>query len=151
LPSLGVPGPEHLVLAVHTSGSVSPRELGQFVAELDRLRGMTECRLTLLECDAAVQRVTEVAAGDPTLVPTLGRAGRLHLAGGGGTDFKPVFDWIAQRQQRHCEPPPDALSYCTDGYGTFPAKPPAYPVVWVVTAGGTQQFPFGLVLRLKGK
>src|SRR5205085_3179824 len=57
LPSAGVPGPDHIVLAVDTSGSVSATELGQFVAELDRLRSFTDCRLTLLHCDAAIQRV----------------------------------------------------------------------------------------------
>ncbi len=45
---------------------------------------------------------------------------------------------------------PDALVYCTDGLGAFPEWEPRYPVVWVVTAGGLQDFPFGLVIRLSG-
>ena len=56
LPSLGVPGPDRLVLAIDTSGSVSAADLGQFLGELDRLRAQTDCRLTLLQCDAAVTR-----------------------------------------------------------------------------------------------
>jgi predicted metal-dependent peptidase len=143
LPSLGVPGPDHLVLAVDTSGSVSPAMLGQFMAELDRLRSMTECRMTLLHCDAAVQKVDEIGAGETSILP----GQRTRLAGGGGTDFQPVFNWIAKKGRDGGRP--DALIYCTDGYGTFPTKAPPYPVVWVVTASGTQQFPFGLVIRLK--
>jgi predicted metal-dependent peptidase len=144
LPSLGIPGPDHLVLAVDTSGSVSPTELGQFVAELDRLRSLTECRLTLLHCDAAIQRIDEIPAGEATILPASGGAGR-RLCGGGGTDFRPVFDWVAKQGQ----PRPDAVIYCTDGFGTFPPRVPAYPVVWVVTARGLPQFPFGMALRLK--
>jgi predicted metal-dependent peptidase len=145
LPSLGVPGPDHLVLAVDTSGSVTAADLGQFVAELDRLRALTECRLTLLHCDAAVQRVDEVAAHEATLFKG---SGRPRLAGGGGTDFRPVFDWVAERMRKG-EARPDALIYCTDGYGSFPPKAPPYPVVWIVTKGGTERFPFGFPIRLK--
>ncbi len=144
LPSIGVPGPNHLVLAVDTSGSVSGRELGQFVAELDRLRGLTDCRLTLLHCDAKVQRVDESEGRSATVLPE--GSGR-RLAGGGGTDFRPAFDWVAARR----EGAPDALIYCTDGHGTFPLRAPTYPVVWVVTPTGAERFPFGLVIRLEGE
>jgi predicted metal-dependent peptidase len=142
LPSAGVPGPDHIVLAVDTSASVSKAELGQFVAELDRLRAFTDCTLTLLHCDAAVQRVEVTTARAATVLPE-GRG----LAGGGGTDFRPVFEWVRQRQQKG-EPPPDALIYCTDGVGTFPAAAPAYPLVWIVTALSKAKFPFGQVIRL---
>jgi len=141
LPSLGIPGPDHLVLAVDTSGSVSPAELGQFVAELDRLRAMTECRLSLLHCDAAIQRVDEIGAGETTILPSR------KLCGGGGTDFRPVFDWVAKREM----PRPDAVVYCTDGLGEFPPQAPPDPVVWIVTAQGLPQFPFGTVIRLRGE
>lgn len=143
LPSSGVPGPDHIVLAVDTSGSVRSSELGQFVAELDHLRALTDCRLTLLHCDAAIQRVDETTGRGTTVLP----AGR-KLAGGGGTDFRPVFDWVAQRGQQG-EGRPDAVIYCTDGYGVFPPQAPDYPVVWVVTAAGAQQYPFGQVIRLE--
>jgi predicted metal-dependent peptidase len=145
LPSLGVPGPDHLVLAIDTSGSVSAKDLGQFVAELDRLRSLTECRLTLLHCDAAVQQIDEVPAGQTTILP--GGPSGVRLAGGGGTDFRPVFNWVAGQVTRG-QAVPDALIYCTDGYGTFPSTAPAYPVVWVVTGTGARAFPFGLPIRL---
>jgi predicted metal-dependent peptidase len=144
LPSAGVPGPDHIVLAVDTSGSLSSTELGRFVAELDRLRAFTDCTLTLLHCDAAVKRVDVTTGRDATVLPEGGR----RLVGGGGTDFRPVFEWVRQRQQKG-EPPPDALIYCTDGFGTFPAAPPAYPLVWIVTPGSKARFPFGQVIRLE--
>jgi predicted metal-dependent peptidase len=143
LPSAGVPGPDHVVLAVDTSGSVSQRELGQFVTELDRLRGFTDCKLTLLHCDARVQKVDVTEGRDASVLPA-GTA----LKGGGGTDFRPVFDWVRD-QLAHGEAAPDALIYCTDGYGTFPPQAPAYPVVWVVTARSAATFPWGRTIKLE--
>jgi predicted metal-dependent peptidase len=148
LPTLGVPGPDHLVLAIDTSGSVSPKMLGQFLAELDRLRSLTDCRLTLLQCDAAVQTVDELSGRDAAELPDGLGGRRYRLTGGGGTDFRPVFDWVAGRARREGTVP-DALIYCTDGFGVLPPRAPDYPLVWVVTARGRETFPFGLVLRLK--
>lgn len=148
LPSLGIPGPDHLVLAIDTSGSVSTKMLGQFLAELDRLRSLTECRLSLLQCDAAIKKVDELTGRDAAVLPGGLSGKRFRLVGGGGTDFRPVFDWVAGHSRREAAAP-DAVIYCTDGYGTFPVKSPHYPVVWVVTAGGLETFPFGLVIRLK--
>jgi predicted metal-dependent peptidase len=144
LPSIGVPGPDHVVLAIDTSGSVSAKDLGEFVAELDRLRSFTDCRLTLLHCDAAVHRADESTGRGDTLLPE--STGR-RLAGGGGTSFVPVFDWIAKKM-REGAAAPDALIYCTDGWGTFPPRAPDYPVVWILTRGSSAQFPFGQVIRL---
>jgi len=43
---------------------------------------------------------------------------------GGGTDFRPVFDWVAREGET-----PDGLIYLTDMYGCFPSAP-GYPVLW---------------------
>jgi predicted metal-dependent peptidase len=145
LPSAGVPGPDHVVLAIDTSGSVSAKDLGEFVAELDRLRSFTDCRLTLLHCDAAVHRVDESTGRGDTLLPETN--GGRRLAGGGGTSFVPVFEWIS-RKMREGAAAPDALIYCTDGMGRFPPRAPDYPVVWILTRGSSAQFPFGQVIRL---
>jgi predicted metal-dependent peptidase len=55
---------------------------------------------------------------------------------------------VTQRLRRG-EGKPDAFIYCTDGHGTFPARPPAYPVVWVATPGTRANFPWGQVIRLE--
>lgn len=144
LPALGVPDIEHLTLAVDTSGSMGPDQLGLIAAELDQLRAMTGATLTLIECDAIVQRVSEVESDQPTVVPRL--AGRPHLLGGGGTDFCPVFDWIESQQRDGYTT--SALIYCTDGLGVFPPHPPDYPVIWIATPGCTESFPFGEVIFL---
>ena len=73
----------------------SGKMLGQFLAELDRLRSLTECRLTLLQCDAAIQKVDELSGHDATETPGGMEGNRFRLVGGGGTDFRPVFNWVA--------------------------------------------------------
>ena len=42
LPSIGIPGPEHLVAAVDTSGSMSEKLLSQVLCELDRIKTVAE-------------------------------------------------------------------------------------------------------------
>lgn len=144
LPSVGVPGPEHLVVAIDTSGSMSAGDLARALGEINRLRAMTECRLTLIQCDATIQDVSEYDAFEEPAPP----GGRAWVARGrGGTDLRPVFDWI--RKQAFGGMRLDALIYLTDGYGTFPERPPAYPVLWLATAGTGATFPFGHVIVLE--
>lgn len=68
--------------------------------------------------------------------------------GGGGTSFVPFFEHVARQAQPFGN---HVLVYLTDGYGTFPAAPPAAETVWVVPPGGLTSggFPFGRVIRLE--
>ena len=56
LPSLGVPGPDHIVVAIDTSGSMSDRILSEILGEVDRLP-ISQCSMTLIQCDAKIQKV----------------------------------------------------------------------------------------------
>ena len=120
-----------LVVAIDTSGSVGDGDIAQFVAELDALKGTLSVRTTLLACDSALAQGAPWVAEpwEPLEVPT-------QLAGGGGTDFRPVFDWVEREGRR-----PDALVYFTDAQGTFPARVPDYPVLWLVK--GRAPVPWG--------
>jgi len=141
LPTMGVPGPSHIVAAVDTSGSMSDEDLARILAELDKLRSVTECRLTLIQCDASIQKVDDFDAWTPT------RFDRFRFVGRGGTSFLPVFDWIRGEALRtHFLP--DALIYLTDGFGAFPERPPEYPVVWIMTEQCSREAPFGEVIRI---
>jgi predicted metal-dependent peptidase len=93
-------------------------------------------RVTLFACDS------DLAAGAPWTFEPWDELRLPHqFAGGGGTSFVPVFDWIA-RQDRH----PDALVYFTDAEGKFPGEAPAYPVLWLVK--GKAPVPFGHRVQL---
>lgn len=125
-----------VVIAVDISGSVGDEEMREFVSEVDAIKGQARARITLIPCDA---RVAEGAPWEfaPWEEFRLPRA----MQGGGGTDFRPVFDLVERRT-----PQPDLLVYFTDAEGQFPTQPPTYPVVWLVK--GKRPVPWGERVQL---
>jgi len=129
-------GADLVVVAIDTSGSVGQRELDMFFAELQGILEDVRPEVTrVIWCDAKVHRVDDLTdVGDLQSL-------RLQRApGGGGTDFRPVFDYVANHET------PDALVYLTDGYGSFP-EDPGYPVIWGDIANNPN-YPFGQVVRV---
>lgn len=120
-------GQVNLLLALDTSGSVSRQDFHEFVDEIDALKGQIRARVTLLACDAALAPGCpwRFEPWQPIEVPP-------DLAGGGGTRFTPVFEWVEAQAMR-----PDALLYFTDAQGEFPERAPDYPVLWLVKGNGT--------------
>lgn len=125
-----------LVLALDTSGSVSNDDFRTFVQEIDALKGQIHARVTLLACDAALAPGSpwQFESWEPIALPG-------DLAGGGGTRFTPVFEWV-----QACGARPDALLYFTDAQGEFPAAEPGYPVLWLVK--GNTPVPWGERVQL---
>ena len=125
-----------VAVVLDTSGSVSEAELGEFVAEIDALKAQVRARVTLHACDAQL-------AGDGPWVFEAWDEMRLpeSLHGGGGTDFRPVFDWLDAQDR-----PPDLLVYFTDAEGAFPERPPRYPVLWLIK--GRAPVPWGVRVQL---
>lgn len=125
LPRLSSEGIE-VVAAIDTSGSIGDDELRQFVSELDALKGQVRARVTLLACDnhIAENAPWEFEPWDTMQLPA-------GISGGGGTDFRPVFDWVEHENRS-----PNMLVYFTDAEGDFPKTPPNYPVIWLVKGKG---------------
>lgn len=126
----------HAVVALDVSGSVTDKELQECLSEINAIKGQIRAAVTLLACDCAL------IAGfprrfEPWEEATLPQA----MAGGGSTDFRPVFDWAARQDQQ-----PDVLVYFTDAQGTFPPTPPHYPVIWLVK--GRSPVPWGTRVQL---
>lgn len=135
VPDFGGRAVEEIVIAVDTSGSISDKELSQFLAEV---RAVWECGtfvLHIVDCDAQVYHWHTVERGDA--FP------RLKVSGRGGTDFRPVFKEVDRRGIV-----PTALVYLTDGCGTYPDRPPPYPVLWVLCVEGPGKPPWGRVVRM---
>lgn len=124
------------VIALDTSGSISDGEMAEFISEVNALKATVNARLTLLACDAFLAEGCPWSY-EPWEEFTLPRA----LAGGGGTDFRPVFEWLERRGER-----PDVLVYFTDAQGRFPEREPPYPVVWLVK--GRSPVPWGQRVQL---
>ena len=130
LPGLAAAETE-LVLALDSSGSIGLADFRRFIEEIDALKGQVRARVTLLACD---QRISP---GAPWRFEPWERIELpADLAGGGGTRFTPVFEWIEASGLR-----PDALLYFTDALGEFPEHEPPYPVLWLVHGNGA--VPFG--------
>jgi predicted metal-dependent peptidase len=141
LPSPGVEAPGHIVFAIDTSGSMTDDALASVVAELRGFRETFPCELTVIQADAAIQDVQHYEALDDTPTPK-----RLTIKGRGGTDFRPVFAWIEEQVEIHRP----VTIYATDGYGSFPARPPEMPVIWLITQGGisSDKIPFGFSAKM---
>jgi predicted metal-dependent peptidase len=125
-----------LVVAVDTSGSIKDAEVEEFVAEINALKGQVRARVTFLPCDA------KLCEGAPWVFdPWQEFKQPQEIQGGGGTSFVPVFSWVDCEDLR-----PDLLVYFTDAEGEFPAKEPAYPVIWLVK--GKSKVPWGQRIQL---
>jgi predicted metal-dependent peptidase len=121
----------NVVIAIDTSGSIGRNCLEQFAAEIGKVSHLVN-EITAMTCDAAVQEVVKIQKFDNWL-------NKLHMRGGGGTDFRPVFEKV-----RELGVQPELLIYLTDAYGTFPDKKPPYPVLWCITCqDGMNMVPWG--------
>jgi predicted metal-dependent peptidase len=136
LPALRAPVPKVAVVQ-DTSGSMGTAELSAGLPEVDAILRATGARVDFVACDAAVHVLKPVRHWRELLK---------LMVGGGGTDFTPAFDALtAKRGDR-----PDVCVFVTDGYGTFPAKPPPYKVIWLLCGAhaDAKSFPFGEVVEL---
>lgn len=134
MPSPGLSVPGHVVFAIDTSGSMQPEVLAQIHGELCAFRETFPCRLTVLQADARVQSVRTFEAMDGSELPR-----RMTIHGRGGTDFRPVFEWVAR------QPDVSVVIYATDGWGSFPKRVPEVPVIWMAVGTGVRggEVPFG--------
>lgn len=117
MPSLDSVKMGPVVVAIDTSGSITDKVLQAFQSELQAI--MDECMpalLTVIYCDAEVNKVKTYEPGDII---------ELKSYGGGGTDFRPVFDYIETSDIDPC-----CLVFLTDLAGRFPDDEPAFPVLW---------------------
>lgn len=126
-----------IVVGIDTSGSIGQAELDVFFGELRLIIDEVRPRkIIVLWCDAKVHKADEIEDAEDV--------GGLKPAGGGGTNFNPVFDWIEEQGIDI-----DALVYLTDGYGAFPPVAPKYPVLWGdIMCGRGVKYPWGDVVEI---
>lgn len=125
-----------LVIAADTSMSITGSDLEIFSGANNAvLASFGSVDLTVLYCDSKIN-------GEPEEYTTADLPVKLEPRGGGGTDFRPVFDWIEKNQTD-----PDCLIYLTDLYGPFPERSPDYPVLWCAISD--EKAPFGETVKLK--
>lgn len=125
-----------VTVALDTSGSINRMELDAFVSEVNAIKGQMRARITLLACDASVSEQSPwvYEPWEPLTLPE-------NLQGGGGTDFRPVFEWVNRQDRRT-----DLLLYFTDADGPFPEQEPTFPTLWLVK--GKKPIPWGQRVQL---
>ena len=127
------------VIAIDTSGSMSTHDITQAISETWGIaNSFRNFQLFIVFNDADVWDKIEVKNGNREIIK------HLRPKGGGGTDFRPVFDLIKKEWNDSI----DCLVFFTDGYGNFPDKKPSYQVYWT-TQSNDIVWPFGQVLHLK--
>jgi predicted metal-dependent peptidase len=139
-------------VGIDTSGSISDRDLGAFLSEVQGiLRSYPHLSCFLYYVDAAAYGPYLLTAD--TDVKTIPKP-----IGGGGTDFRPFFEAVDRDTDNDYETANAKAQggvgvisvYLTDGMGSFPTDAPSYPVLWVCLPGGIplENFPFGEAVRL---
>ena len=123
---------EELVIAIDTSESCEGETVKRFLEETYAILSSSESffhkmNVHIIQCDAAVQMDKRITSKEE-LAQFMED---FELRGSGGTDFRPVFQYvdklIAERAFQNLK----GLIYFTDGYGTFPKRRPPYDAAFV--------------------
>lgn len=120
------------VIAIDTSGSCSGELVKQFLEEtvtilLDSNSFFRSVNVHIIQCDAGIQsdiKITDTEHFHDMLQ-------HFDVSGNGDTDFRPVFDYIEQLQQRGELLQLQGLLFFTDGVGVYPKKRPPYDVAFL--------------------
>ena len=119
-------------IAIDTSGSVKDDLVQSFITKTYNILKNTESlqhriNLHIIQCDAVIQesaRVSSQKEFDQYLKT-------MKLKGFGGTDFRPVFQYVDQKIKEGEFTRLKGLIYFTDGFGAFPERMPAYQAAFV--------------------
>jgi len=126
------------VAAIDTSGSIGDAQIKRAFSELwGLMQEFKFLEVHVMSCDAqvwTVDKLTEKNKGDLL---------NIALKGGGGTDFRPVFDRVHELLNDQI----DTLAFFTDLYGTFPEDSPNYQTIWI-TDTKDYAVPFGRTVLL---
>ncbi len=123
---------KEFVIAIDTSGSTSGELVQKFVQKTYNILKsaesfFTKINLHIIQCDAEIQEDRKITCQEDfdEYLKTM------QIRGLGGTDFRPVFEYVEQLRKKKEFTNLKGLIYFTDGYGAFPAKKPDYDTAFV--------------------
>ena len=130
-----------VVVSVDTSGSISQKELTEFLTEIVGIaKSFANIHMTLIVCDCKIQDVYEVRNGN------INKIMNMKMRGGGGTSHVPVYNWCEKEK-----PTTRLLINFTDGYTEFPRNSILKnKTLWVLTKNAIDKksIPFGSIISL---
>lgn len=124
------------VIAIDTSGSTLGRTVRNFLEQTCEILSTEESffldmNVHIIQCDSKVQKDVRIRSREELRA----YADQIELAGGGGTDFRPVFDYVETLRAAGDLTDLRGLLYFTDGLGTYPEKMPDYRTAFVFIKG----------------
>ena len=114
-PGLKIKMKQHMLLAIDTSGSVSDKELTEFMNEIHHIY-KAGVDITIMQCDTVIRSIN-----------TYKGKHELNVEGRGGTEFDPVLDYYNENNKKYT-----SLVYFTDGECYTSVKPKGN-VLWVLS------------------
>jgi len=87
----------------------------------------TKINLHIIQCDTVIQEAAKITSQEEFERYLK----HLTLKGFGGTDFRPVFEYVDDMIRQKEFTNLRGMIYFTDGYGTFPSKKPQYETAFV--------------------
>lgn len=123
---------EELVIAIDTSESCEGETVRRFLEETYAILSDSESffhkvNIHIIQCDAAVQLDRRITSAEELAA----FMEEFELRGSGGTDFRPVFQYVDRLIEERAFQNLKGLIYFTDGYGTFPRRRPMYDTAFV--------------------
>ena len=131
---------QQFVIAVDTSMSCKGELVRRFLTETcsilrDRESFFQEMEIHLIQCDSRIQK-DDVVHSEKELEQYIAR---LAIQGGGGTDFRPVFDHVGRLRREGRLENLKGLIYFTDGQGIYPSRSPGYDTAFVFMREADEQ------------
>lgn len=128
-----------IVCMVDTSGSVNDRQIRHYAGHLSSIIEDLRVNADVLYIDSAVCGHEHFNRNDFPL--------KMHPSGGGGTDFRPGFEWLRDNDIQ-----PVCVVYFTDLWCDDYPPEPDFPVVWVTPEEERRHrgasVPFGEVVEI---
>ena len=123
---------KEFVIAIDTSGSCSGELVRKFLNKTFSILKSTESfgsrvNVHIVQCDARMQddkKITNLQELDEYMK-------NFKIHGMGGTDFRPVFEYVDTLIKNKEFTNLEGLIYFTDGYGTYPTVPTQYKTAFV--------------------
>ena len=131
-----------IVVHIDTSGSISNKELNEFMSEIIGIATSHQnLNMTLIECDSEIQQIIEVNSRN------ISKLKNVKIKGRGGTSHKPVWDYL-KKKKPHCK----LFVSLTDLYSDIElSDKPRCNVIFITPSGDyvVDKSPFGKILKLR--
>ena len=127
------PKVKKLFIAIDTSGSVKGEKVKWFIEKTYNILKSTEffCKSTeihVIQCDSDIKEV-KILKSTEEIEEYIKN---ISLKGFGGTDFRPVFEYVNNIFETSQKNEVNGLIYFTDGDGIYPKQMPKFKSVFVI-------------------